>query len=175
MLKCTGLSKMVEKLEVFGIIYWAYQGSITGSSGWISGEVFAIALDKGEHIDEFFFIVLNLVAVRERFWPSESGLRLDDVTRLFPFLGFWKPSGPAKNSKKITFTMTNTDCEEGCAFSQIMFKCVWTGNFCPPRIWEGVWYRSFMKRQGGTASILRKREEKLQELGPAIEANEMQP
>ena len=32
-----------------------------------------------------------------------------------------------------------------------------------------------MKRQGGTASILRKREEKLQELGPAIEANEMQP
>jgi len=32
-----------------------------------------------------------------------------------------------------------------------------------------------MKRQGGTASILRKREEKLQELGPAIEANEMKP
>jgi len=30
-----------------------------------------------------------------------------------------------------------------------------------------------MKRQGGAASILRKSEEKLQELGPAIEANEM--
>ena len=32
-----------------------------------------------------------------------------------------------------------------------------------------------MKSQGGTASILSKREEKLQELGPAIEANEMKP
>jgi hypothetical protein len=32
-----------------------------------------------------------------------------------------------------------------------------------------------MKRQGGAASILRKSEEKLQELGPAIEANEMKP